>query len=360
MSHAIDQFSEYNFRSATPHESGIFLSQTDRNPVTSDIHDPNEKTLYDRQGISIYKRPVEFEDGAQYDVTYSKLSHTPKGLDGIASYEATAWLTRGEGIYVSRLIHLGKLGIEGSIISSPKNLFRLFTVTENGRNQNELINWQSESLDRDPRFVITTGISQGGMNQQSVIDQAINYNRTVLYADAIVPCLADGVTRDALRGLIKAPNELRAIKSIAKTSLKALWYLPRTLDISKEGLYTHAQAIYGLTNGDTGKHYRNRPETTFGHMEQYDGDFLAQAHVWQPLNAAFPNESFQIHDNGCHIDCVGKDSHENWHGRLETVSRVLAENPNIRSIASESHLHNELRRLSVEQNSVFAKQDSVQ
>ena len=263
MSHAIDQFSEYNFRSATPHESGIFLSQTDRNPVTSDIHDPNEKTLYDRQGISIYKRPVEFEDGAQYDVTYSKLSHTPKGLDGIASYEATAWLTRGEGIYVSRLIHLGKLGIEGSIISSPKNLFRLFTVTENGRNQNELINWQSESLDRDPRFVITTGISQGGMNQQSVIDQAINYNRTVLYADAIVPCLADGVTRDALRGLIKAPNELRAIKSIAKTSLKALWYLPRTLDISKEGLYTHAQAIYGLTNGDTGKHYRNRPETTF-------------------------------------------------------------------------------------------------
>src|SRR3989344_5306367 len=304
MSHAIDQFSGYNFRSATPHESGIFLSQTDRNPVTSDIHDPNEKTLYDRQGISIYKRPVEFEDGAQYDVTYSKLSHTPKGLDGIASYEATAWLTRGEGIYVSRLIHLGKLGIEGSIISSPKNLFRLFTVTENGRNQNELINWQSESLDRDPRFVITTGISQGGMNQQSVIDQAINYNRTVLYPDA--------------------------------------------------------QAIYGLTNGDTGKHYRNRPETTFGHMEQYDGDFLAQAHVWQPLNAALPNESFQIHDNGCHIDCVGKDSHENWHGRLETVSRVLAENPNIRSIASESHLHNELRRLSVEQNSVFAKQDSVQ
>lgn len=339
----------------TPHR-GDLLSEIGRNPVvtTPDKFDP--QLLYDRGGLAIYEGMVEFEDGTQVEIAYSKIDtdrlHVPEGVQGLASYEHTAWTTRARGMYPYELMNQSDMGVEGTIMNSPSTKKRRYTPTENGRNLLEIIKWQAPILGRDEKQVINKGVSQGFHVASAAIDLAPEYGIDPVAVNVRAVCLPDGITKKLLRGAPrKIFNEVLAIPRMRGTG-NALWHYAKTLDATKRGVHTHWQTVEGLVSGRAGKHMRNMRPTTFGHFSVGKGDFMGDDEVITEIAESFPFVSVST-DGRSHLDDAA--GHERFQASLDrdaTIAAVFIENPQLRKMPIEV-VHQRLYRLACEQNPQF-------
>ena len=327
----------------------------ERNPVVSRYNDPNEKTIYDRNGVSIRNRYVTLEDGAEYEIVYSKINRNVDiGRQGIASYASTAWTTRPHGLYVHQLIVNASNNIEGHVIGSPENRGRMFNPTENGRNLLEIAAWHAPYLDRDPHHVLSEGISQGFINGVAFADQAEAYDMEVMAADYRAAALPDGVSKKLLKEApTKIMNEVTEIADIISHPVGRLVHFVKTLDVTKRGLYTHIQAVKGLVSGQPGQHMRNLPASTFGHFSASSGDFMSDH---ETVNSIASSYDFMSTSNGgkSHLDDVLGSGYTAARERMKTISHIFAENQNLRSLPIDV-MRKQLYHLACEQNPQFIK-----
>lgn len=340
---------------AQPRQDGDFLS-LDRNPVVTKPDEFDPYILYDKGGLTISEGMVELEDGTFVEIAYSEIDknrlHVPEGVNGLATYEATAWTTRGRGMYTYELINQSDMGVEGTIMNSSSTKGKRYSPTENGRNLLEIMRWQAPLLERDEKQVMLKGVSQGFHVGVSAADQAKNYNMDVIAMNMRAGCLPDGLTRSILR---KAPrkiaNEILALPRLRGTG-RALFHFAKTLDATKRGTYTHGQTVRGLLSGHAGWHMRHMPQSTFGHFSAGEGDFMSDSEAIEEIVEKFPHASVST-DGRSHLDDAA--GHYKFQASLDrdvTIAAVLIENPHLRTLPLEI-VHKELYRLACEQNPLF-------
>jgi hypothetical protein len=293
--------------------------------------------MYDKNGVHIHKRPIEMEDGTRYVVLSSQINrHLPPSLDGLAYEESVAFCTRPEGLYVRRLINLGRLGIEGTVISSPQNRGKYFTFNENAHNHLSIIHNEAVEFGRDPDYILFGGISQGAMYGNGTLNLAPKHEITPLAAHLSVPCLPDGVgprtmIADLKETVSKAPNELRSLLASTKLGLATLLRMGPTADISPEALYVQPQCMPALLSGKTGEHAKNFSEDPLVLVEVFLGDALSRGRVWRDkVYKDKPNVKVIAKDGGAHMDCITEESHASWLAFMTAVRHTIVDNPEIR------------------------------
>lgn len=316
MSHAIESFH--------PTNSGRFLSEEE---------DIRRKSRLSRRpdqidGVKFYEQEFTMQNGNRYDVTSTVLSDADRTTD-IASVETSAWLTRYGGLNKRRQLALGRMGIESTFVSVPKNLLRLGNLEDNARHQLQISQETARQFDRDPNYVFINGISRGAMTGLGAAAIASRYNIGVMYGDYIVPCFPNGV--NPKQDLLELPdllaNEIDPIYSLKQIPWQALRHYPSTVDRMPRELFQQLKEVPTLLGGSVGSLIDNElSQDSFGHVTAYEGDVMSQGRRWQEkLNPSmYPNMIVDLQRGGGHLSCVGTPCYDGWLGRMQAVRDVVS------------------------------------
>lgn len=324
------------------HQQALDNNERELNPVVTPYKDVDAKLLHDSEGIVIKKRLLTLKGGEQYWVTSSDLEKpVPHGLEGFAHYEGVAYTLHPEGLYVKRLIELGKLGISGSVFSIPENKGLFITYDTNVSNYLSLANNEALEHGRDPELVTTSNISQGSMNAFGFIEHAPEHGINVAAAHLDVPCLPDGIRPEhwkylpghIVETLVKLPVEVAVIVgAIMRMSKKERQELLPTVDLRPEALIVQGQMLPSLLSGSTGKAARNLPNTLPVVVKLGGLDALSRDKRW--INSYIgdkDNVRIKRRRFGAHGDVVDSRAQASMIGFQGAVGEILTEMPSLRA-----------------------------
>jgi len=355
MTQPKEHFSSYlNDLSDTPlHAEGDFLSPEYDNPV-KEIHLNERPQVHSH--ATFYRQTVTMENGSEYLVVNTKIPEKREraGSD-IVNLETTAWTTQIEGMNMRRMHALAKLAIPTVFVSVQQNLDRRGRIDRNAHNELEIAKSFAHQYDYSDQYIIGNGISRGGMTALDVAAVAPQHAIEAIYTDSIVPCFPYGLDlrRDLPAYLKFLPNEGSTLAAIREVPFSALRHYPNTLDLSLKGIFQQLKEIPTLLSGEVGRQIQdNMSENTFAHVTAYEGDIMSQGNRWKELldSAKYPNIVVELLNGGGHMSCVSNGCHNDWLARARTISELLHESTDNRSIGGTA-----LRALAAERNQAFVQ-----
>jgi hypothetical protein len=208
-------------------------------------------------------------------------------------------------------------------------------------------------LGNDPDNVIFNGVSRGAMTADIAQSIAHEHDTHVIYNDAIVPCMPNGVTlMKFIKGFNETiPNEFGAVRSM-RLPLSILLHYRNTFDYTPRGIFQQLKEAPTLMSGQLGRSVKSNPdkESFFSYQTVYEGDMLSQGEKFARLYDEHPFTRVELIPSGGHISCVSSDAYYAWRDRMDTISSIIHENPESAYLAASA-----MYALAVEQNPVFAK-----
>lgn len=317
MNHAIESFG--------PTNSGRFLSEEEDIRHKSRLSRRPERI----DGVKFYEQEFTMQNGNSYNVTSTVLPDADRATD-IASIETSAWLTRYGGLNKRRQLALGKMGIESTFVSVPKNLLRLGNLENNARHQLQISQETAEQFDRDPNYIFINGISRGAMTGLGAAAIASRHNIGVMYGDYIVPCFPKGLNlKEDLRELPDLlANEIDPIYSLKQIPWQALRHYPSTIDRMPRELFQQLKEVPTLLSGSVGNLIDSElPQNSFGYVTAYEGDVMSQGRRWQEKldPSEYPNMIVDLQHGGGHLSCATVPCYDGWLGRMQAVSQTVSQ-----------------------------------
>lgn len=317
------------------------------NPVVTPYKHSEATTLYDEGGVMVETRNVRLKNGLVYPVTSSHISgHVPEGLNGLSHFEGVAWILRPDqqdSIYQQRLVTLGKLGIEGTVVGIPQNPGTWISYDDNVNNMAGIFVNEAFEYDRDARVAKFSGISQAAMNGTGlVVLGEQNHGINPIDAHLNVLCLPDGVKIKSAKDIgrvgmqlwetvSKVKHELRSVVNFASLEKDELKKLLATADISWSALYTQPQMLRSLLSGRTGDFAKQLPDDLLVIAELYDDDALSRARRWVQILGKKAGVAMMYYLDSAHVDCVSEIKQSTFTGYQKASAEVLLENPQLRS-----------------------------
>lgn len=294
-------------------------------------------------------------DGSEYLVTYSELGKRAiRGTDNVMSLETSAWFTKFGGFNERRQRALAEhFGMPSVFIGVPQNLDRVGNLKNHARNMLAIHAHLATRLDKDPENVVLNGVSRGAMTADIAQSIAHQHESHVIYNDAIVPCMPNGVTLTKfLSGFGETiPNEFSAMRSL-RLPLSILLHYRNTFDASPRGLFQQIKETPTLMSGQVGKSVRANPdlESFFGYQTVYEGDMLSQGEKFERLYDDHPYVKVHLIPKGGHMSCVSSEAYHAWKDRMGTIAEILHDNPQAAHLGASA-----IYALAVEENPVFRK-----
>lgn len=313
--------------------------------VKKDLHDGN----------TYHTERYSMADGTNYLVTHSQLArHALRDASSIMSLETSAWLTKFGGLNERRQRALAEhFGIPTVFVGVQQNTDRIGDIRRHASNMLAIHAHVAVRLGNDPDHVILNGISRGAMSANTAQAIAHKHRTRVIYNDAIVPCMPNGVTPlGFLDGIKKTlPNELGAVRSL-RLPLSILLHYRNTFDHTPRGIFQQLKETPTLIAGQLGKAVATSSdkESFFGYQTVYGGDILSQGENFVKLYKDHPYMKVELIPKGGHLSCASGDAYHAWKGRLETISGLLHEDPSRRLLGARA-----MYELASEKNASFAK-----
>lgn len=292
-------------------------------------------------------------DGSEYLVTHSELGRRAiRGTDKVMSLETSAWFTKFGGFNQRRQRALAEhFGMPSVFVGVPQNLDRIGNLKSHARNMLAIHAHLAMRTDNDPDNLILNGVSRGAMTADIAQSIAHEHDSHVIYNDAIVPCMPNGVTLlKFLSGFRETiPNELGAVRSL-RLPLSILLHYRDTFDASPRGLFQQLKETPTLMSGQVGRSVRANDdiESFFGYQTVYEGDMLSQGEKFEKLYDNHPYTKVELIPKGGHISCVSSDAYYSWKDRMRTISDILHENPAAASLSAAA-----MYSIACEKNPVF-------
>lgn len=317
------------------------------NPVITPYKRADARELYDDGGVRVETRMIELENGLVYPVTSSHLSgYVPEGLKGLSHFEGVAWILRPDqqdSIYQQRLVNLGKLGIEGTVVGIPQNFGQFISYDDNVNNMAGIFVNEAYEYGRDARVAKASGISQAAMNGTGFVvlgEQEHGINTVDAHLNVL--CLPDGVKIKGIKDIgrvgmqlwetvSKIKYEARSVANFAKLDKNELKKLLATADISLSALYTQPQMLRSLLSGRTGDFAKQLPDDLLVVAELYDDDALSRARRWVKILGKKAGIAMMYHLDSAHVDCVSEIKQSTFTSYQTASATVLSENPHLRS-----------------------------
>lgn len=356
-----------------PHdESGDFLFEDEEffePTVYETTRRSRIKTLYENDTATITQRTLMTEDGRKYIVSSSQLAPGRETLP-TQYIETTAFMTQPDGMYTRRLINLARLGIEGTVVSSPQNIGILSSLEHNGRNVLSIAQHEATRRDLDSRFMVVGGESRGSMTGVAMARFAEEYGITPLFAHLDAPCVPRGLAEAYQESIIEhgslggtrkmATHVVKAVVQEFKTLNKAMdndraanRHLGKTLDTSRRAPIIHAQEAISLLSGDAGEHALYLPGSTFAHVGLANDDALSNPSRWVELLREYPGITTKVELSGGHLSTIGRVFHEGWLGNMTVCRDVIAAHPELTSRSA----HDDPTATAIEFSQYFAHAD---
>lgn len=344
----------HSFETYQPHGSGDFLSENAAQ-VPDTVKElggrSDTQILYDRNGILIENRWVQTEDGKKYNVTSSTIFNSePERINNVSALETTAFLTQPKGMYVHGLLTLGKLGMEGTVVSSPHGVG--ITSLDHGAH-NVLAIGHHDTLrnNRNLTYQVHEGKSRGAMYAMPMNRYAHKFGKHLIFNHLTAPCIPE---RPKILRVLKGigpgvTEEILTLESAFDIDASARFHYGSTLDTSWDAGLVHAQEGLALLTGDAGWHAQYMSETTFGFTHNTARDGLCNAAMWQMIFSKFEGMTVQTEPRGGHMNIIGRKFHEQFRANMTTVHDVLADNPSVLS-GSPDDVIRSFSNLAAEQN----------
>lgn len=323
------------------------------------LDNPKSISNKERKGNTYRTELYTMHDGMNYLVTHAELGrHAVRDASDIMSLETSAWFTKFGGMNQRRQQALAEhFGVPSVFIGVQQNTDRTGNLKQHARNMLAIHAHVATRLGNDPQNLILNGISRGAMSADTAQAIAHEHDSHVIYNDALVPCMPNGVSIEKFLGSVRSlvPNELSAVKSL-RLPLSILLHYRNTFDKSPRGMFQQLKETPTLMAGQLGRAVRANPdkESFFGYQTVYEGDILSQGEKFVKLYENHPYTKVELISKGGHSSCISSDAYYAWKDRIDTISTLLHEDPSRRMIGARA-----MYELAVEKNSMFAKNDNL-
>lgn len=337
------------------HERGNELALADRFENYA-LDNPKSISLDTHRGNKYRTELYTMQSGTEYLVTHAELGkHALRDASTVMSLETSAWFTKFGGFNERRQRALAEhFGIPSVFIGVQQNKDRIGDIHQHARNMLAIHAHLALRLGNDSENVILNGVSRGAMSANTAQAIAHEHDSHIIYNDAIVPCMPNGVTVAKFMSGLKdtLPNEFGALRSL-RLPLSILLHYRNTFDASVRGLFQQAKETPTLMAGQLGQAVRENPdkESFFGYQTVYGGDVLSQGEKFVRLYKDHPYTKVDLIPRGGHMSCVSSEAYHAWKDRMETISDILHENPAAAQLTAAA-----MYALAVEQNPVFQKE----
>ena len=301
------------------------------------------------------KQVATMEDGTRYIVTSTNIPDKyQRDSSDIMSLETSAWLTKGEGLYTRRALHLARLAMPSVFVGVQQNLSQWGNLPKAAHDQLEIASRIAREQDYDLSHTIGNGISRGAMASIIETSLASQHGIKKLYTDAIVPCFPAGMNPAKDVALFRQfpLNEMSTLRALRAVPLKVMLHLPQTFDMSARGIFQQAKELPTLLAGDVSRYATSMPTDSFGYLTAYEGDVMSQGSRYQEIfnDRDYPNMIVDLTPGGGHMKCASEDCCSDWKTRTTTIAELLHDDPSARHLGGTA-----FRILAAERNDVFTR-----
>lgn len=294
-------------------------------------------------------------DGTNYIVTHTEIGrHALKDSSDVMSLETSAWFTKFGGLNERRQRALAEhFSIPAVFVGVQQNANQIGNIRRHASNMLAIHAHVAMRLGNDPDNVLLNGISRGAMSGNTAQAISSKHKTHIIYNDAIVPCMPHGVTPLGFLNGIKQtlPNEIGTVRSL-RLPLSILVHYRNTFDHTPRGIFQQIKETPTLMAGQLGaevvKNFDRK--SFFGYQTVYGGDILSQGEKFVNLYKNHPYMKVDLIPKGGHISCASGEAYHAWKSRIETISKLLHEDPSRRLLGARA-----MYELATEENPVFIK-----